>query len=54
MLKVLLLAALVGSGAAFASADLTEQKPEQIPETYALQEGDVIHLVPLESSEAPG
>ena len=42
---------------------LTEQNPEQIPEAYALQEGDVIYLVPMEEvteyylvvpSESPG
>jgi hypothetical protein len=45
----LLLGALLGSGAAFAGDEmLTEQNPEQIPETYALQEGDVIYLVPME------
>ena len=42
-----------------------EQNPEQIPEAYALQEGDVIYLYPVEvteyylvvpgeSSESPG
>ena len=69
LLKVLLLGALLGSGAAFAGQDsemLSEQNPEQIPEMYALQEGDVIYLVPVEevteyylvipseSSEMPG
>ena len=45
----MLLGALLGSGAAFAGDEmLTEQNPEQIPETYALQEGDVIYLVPME------
>jgi hypothetical protein len=56
LLKVLLFGALLGSGAALAGEErLTEQNPEQIPETYALQEGDVIYLVPMEEvSETPG
>jgi hypothetical protein len=55
LLKVLVLSALLGSGAAFASEDWTEQKPEQIPDQYALQDGDVIYLYPVEESrEAPG
>lgn len=66
LLKALLLGVLLGSGAALAGEErLTEQNPEQIPETYALQEGDVIYLYPVEvteyyvmvpgeSSESPG
>ena len=49
-LKLMLLAGLFGTGAAFAGQDMVEQKPEQVPADQAAYDS----VIPSQSSETPG